>query len=132
MALPNQHTPKCPGCKKHMAMTTGKTLHFLDKKLHNDHFYFCTCGTYEIRCHPGTIKPMGKPGDATLREERRWCGAKIDALIKGKMSRDNVTEEVATAAAWKWVSKIVQKDVSFVEELNIPEMGSLVPELRKF
>lgn len=132
MALPTQFTPKCPGCGKYMALTTGKTLHFLEKHLHKEQFYYCTCGTWEIQCKPGTLKPKGRPGDATLREERRWCGAKIDAMISGKARRDGISTEAATAAAWKWVSKIVKKEVTCVEELDIPEMGHLVPEMRKY
>lgn len=132
MAMATKFTPDCPGCGKKMALVEGKSVHFLEKHLHKRMFYICTCSTFEIMCYPDSLKPMGRPGDATLRDERRWCGTKIDDLIKGKIRRDQVSEEAAKQAAWKWVSKIVGKEVSIVEELNIKEMGSLIPELRKF
>lgn len=132
MALPTQFTPKCPGCGKHMSLTEGKTLHYMEKHLHKDMFYYCTCGSYQIKCFPGTLKPMGRPGDATLRDEQRWCQAKLDEMVKAKMRRDRCVEEAARAAAWKWVSKTVKKEVERVEELGVPEMGLLVPVLRKF
>lgn len=132
MALPNKFTPTCPGCKKPMALVGGQAVRALDKSQHKDHFYICTCGTYEVKCFAGTLKPMGKPADATLREERRWCGVKIEKMAEGKAARDNITKEAALVAAWKWVSKIVGKEVGCVEDLNIPEMGDLVPELRKY
>lgn len=132
MPLPNNFTPNCTVCKKPMGLVTGKAIYYLDKSKHKDHYYVCTMDSVEIKCFPGTMKPMGRPADPTLKEERRWVGVKIEAMVKVKMRKDGVTESVAQAAAWKWVSKIVGKAVERVEDLNVPEMGDLIPELRKF
>lgn len=132
MALPTKFTPDCPGCGKKMALVEGKAVHYLEKHLHKRMFYICTCSTYEIMCYPDSLKPMGRPGDATLRDERRWVDTKLMQMIKAKVQRDGVSNEEAAKAAFAWVSKIVGKPVTIVEELNIKEMGSLIPELRKF
>lgn len=131
MPLQNNFTPICTVCKKPMGLVSGKAIHYLDKSKHKDQYYVCMLCNTEIRCYPGTIKPMGRPADGTLKEERRWVGVKLDAMIKAKMRRDSVTEDVARVAAWGWVSRLVSKDVEFVEGLDVPEMGVLVPALRK-
>jgi hypothetical protein len=131
MALSTKFTPNCTVCKKPMALVDGKAIYYLDKSKHKDKYYICTLDNVEIRCFPGSLKPMGRPADGTLKEERRWVGVKIDTMIKAKMRRDSVSEQVAQEAAWKWVSKIVGKPVERVEDLNVPEMGDIIPELRK-
>jgi len=132
MPMETRLTPKCPGCSKAMALVDGKANHYMDKSKHGDKFYVCTGCNYEIRCFPGTLKPMGRPADGTLRDERRWVGIRIDDMVKRKVDRDRCISDAARTAAWKWVSKIVGKEVVRIEDLNIPEMGDLIPELRKF
>src|SRR6478736_8398634 len=109
MAMVNSFTPNCVVCVKPMGLVKGYAIYFLDKSKHDDMFYVCTTCNTEIRCFPGTLKPMGRPADGTLKEERRWVGVKLDAMSKAKAQRDKVSIEAATEAAWKWVSKIVKK-----------------------
>lgn len=124
-------TPLCTICKKPMALVDGKAIYYLDKSKHKDKYYICTTDNVEIKCFPNSLKPMGRPADGTLKEERRWVGVKIEKMIAVKMRRDKVSKEVAEAAAWAWVSKTVGKAVERVEGLNVPEMGALIPVLRR-
>lgn len=130
--LANNFTPRCPGCKKLMGLVSGKAIYYLDKSKHSSNYYVCTTCNTEIKCKKDSLIPMGKPADGTLKMERNWVGNKVDAMVQGKVRRDKVSEEAATEAAWKWVSKIVKKKVEAPEELDVPEMSLLIPELRKF
>lgn len=132
MPMETNWTPKCTVCQKPMSLVDGKAIYYLDKAQHKFKFYVCTTDNVEIKCFEGTLKPMGRPADATLKEERRWVGVKLEAMVKGKVRRDDVPAEVATNACWKWVSKVVGKDCVRVEDLNVAEMGLLIPKLRQF
>lgn len=74
----------CPYCQKNTQLVTGAEVYSHRPDLSKKSFYVCWDCDARVGCHPGTIKPLGKPAGRELRQWRSKAHAAFDPLWKRK------------------------------------------------
>lgn len=86
----------CDYCGGWAKLVTGKVIYPHRPDLFGKSFYQCAPCDAFVGCHPGTVNPLGRLADATLRKAKQAAHAAFDPLWKsGGMKR---------GAAYAWLA----------------------------
>ena len=132
MSLQNNFTPDCPICGRACQLMEGKLVEPMNKEAKGRHYYVCMTHDMRAICYPGTLRPMGEPGNSSLRRDREFIRRQIDKAAKRKSDRDRITHRQALAAGWEWASQKIGRVICFPEEVSAAEAEILVPLVRRF
>lgn len=59
--------PVCPYCYEHAELVTGAVIYPKRPELASKQFWRCAPCQAHVGCHPGTMKPLGRLSDTSLR-----------------------------------------------------------------
>jgi len=88
--------PDCPYCGERSALVGGDAIYPHRPDLYAKQFYSCEpCGAF-VGCHPGTITPLGRLADASLRKAKSAAHRAFDPLWREEgMSRKHAYQWLA-------------------------------------
>ena len=73
--------PKCVECGRVSALVYSKSIPEL-ARYEQRPVWLCACGA-RVGCHPGRLKPLGRPAGPELRRERMLLHRRLDPLWSG-------------------------------------------------
>lgn len=92
------HNPRCPYCGAHAALVTGEKVYPARRDLWHKKFWRCAPCDAHVGVHPGTVRPLGRLADRTLRKLKMAAHAAFDPLWRnGAMTRHEAYRRLAAA-----------------------------------
>ena len=94
----------CPYCARQAKPVNGAAIYQNRPDLHKLIFWQCKpCDAY-VGCHRGTMKPLGRLADKTLRLAKQRAHAAFDPLWKSR--------HMTRSAAYEWLAGVMELPVS--------------------
>jgi hypothetical protein len=95
--------PACLECGRAASIVSGAVIYPHRPDLAGKWVWSCQCGA---RCgvHPGTFKPLGRPGNDETRAARAAAHAAFDPLWRKRMRLSNLKTNKARSRGYVWLA----------------------------